>query len=105
MLLRWPISTAITSYCNLSVYCPLNPIPIGVAFGNGDGTFQPTVDIQPDPANFIAVGDFNGAGVIDIAVTAGESASAVVGNGDGSFQSPMTYPVGRNQIDGIALAD
>jgi FG-GAP-like repeat len=43
-------------------------------------------------ANCIAVGDFNGDGKLDLAVTGTNAASVFLGNGDGTFQStPQTF--------------
>jgi len=68
--------------------------------GNGDGTFQPAVPIsvnfgQADVWKMIAA-DFNGDGKLDLAFSGGAWNSAavlvVLGNGDGTFQNPVTYP-------------
>src|SRR5262249_53721626 len=67
---------------------------VTVLLGNGDGTFQ-----QPQEMSFgaipssIAVNDFNGDGVPDLAVanSASDSVSVLLGNGDGSFQPPMYF--------------
>jgi len=79
--------------------------------GNGDGTFQPRVDhdVGQDP-NWVMVGDFNRDGKLDLAVVDGQGnayTSAVLillGNGDGTFQSPVSYPLNTNAASG-ATAD
>jgi len=45
---------------------------------------------------FVAVGDFNGDGVQDLAVANGNSnnVSVLLGNGDGSFQGARNFGVG-----------
>jgi len=46
----------------------------------------------------VLVGDFRGTGKLDLAVTnlAGSSVSVLLGNGDGSFQGAVNYPVSSN---------
>jgi hypothetical protein len=75
-----------------------------VLLGNGDGTFQ-------DPASYsvgvgsstVAVGDFTGNGLTDIAVVSyfydplgDPTVSVLSNNGDGTFQETATYPLGRS---------
>jgi hypothetical protein len=82
-----------------------------VLLGNGDGTFQPAVhfDAGPHPAA-VVVGDLNGDGIPDIvvanagSVTEGHTVRVLLGNGDGTFQSPRTFQVGRNPTS-VALGD
>ena len=89
--------------------------------GNGDGTFGPAkpIDATKYDAAQLAVGDLNGDGKLDLVVmdhsgqTTGSPVNVVLGNGDGTFQSPQTYAVG-DQIQsstptfvpqGVVLAD
>ncbi len=71
---------------------------VSVLLGAGDGTFQPARNypVGPDPLS-VAVGDFNGDGLLDLAVTnniySGQ-VSIFLGKGDGTFAAPMNYPVG-----------
>ncbi len=71
-----------------------------------------------DYASAVAVGDLNGDGKPDLAVanscqaeTGGSNCgtggviSVLVGNGDGTFQSPVTYNSGGTAASSIAIAD
>jgi len=79
--------------------CPLdcNRSPsntVTVLLGNGDGTFLPgtNLTVGNGPAD-VAVGDFNGDGRLDLAVTNlnDNTLSVLLGNGDGTFQAPQTF--------------
>jgi hypothetical protein len=84
---------------------------VSVLLGNGDGTFQPQVlyatqVVQPTfgQSNWesAVVGDFNGDGKPDLAVscdTGCESVSVLLGNGDGTFGPQIDTSVG-----GLSLA-
>ncbi len=91
---------------------------VSILMGNGDGTFQPAVNdvLGPgDPgvpgsgiAGFtnegLVAGDLSGNGIVDLAVDdafAG-GVSILMGNGDGTFRPPVTYPVTNA---GLALGD
>jgi hypothetical protein len=82
-----------------------------VLLGNGDGTFgmsyQTLLGIS---AQSVAVGDFNGDGIADIAVLiendfafAGSLQSLVIllGKGDGTFQAGSPHPIGS--VDGAMV--
>jgi hypothetical protein len=91
------------------------PGTVTVLLGNGDGTFtasagSPTVGFIP---NSIAVGDFNGDGIADLA-TANEAGTATVllGNGDGTFATALSPTAGASpcfltvgDFNGDGLAD
>ena len=74
---------------------------INVMLGNGDGTFQAPITLNIATANFfpeaIAVGDFNGDHLLDVAVWATNSTSGnsevhiFVGNGAGGLTYSKTY--------------
>ena len=74
---------------------------VSVVLGNGDGTFQPPISISVG-LNIVAVaiGDFNGDGIPDLALAdagdygdTGASIDILLGNGNGTFhygESPFT---------------
>lgn len=70
---------------------------IHVLLGNGDGTFQPTVD-STATSDLIAeaVGDFNGDGKLDVAVVDSvlHKVEVFLGNGDGTFTLKTTLTAG-----------
>jgi FG-GAP-like repeat/Cep192 domain 4 len=70
---------------------------VSVLLGNGNGTFQPpaSYDVGSAP-NWVAVGDFNRDGKLDLAVVNQNSfnVSVLLGKGDGTFQAAVEYAVG-----------
>jgi hypothetical protein len=82
---------------------------ISVLLGNGDGTFQPQVTyaVGTGPDALVA-GDFNGDGRLDLAVAnqgalgSPGTVSVLRGNGDGTFQPQVTYPVGISPVAIVA---
>jgi FG-GAP-like repeat/Abnormal spindle-like microcephaly-assoc'd, ASPM-SPD-2-Hydin/HYDIN/CFA65/VesB-like, Ig-like domain len=73
-----------------------------VLLGNGDGTFQPPVSYSSSSPYWVATGDLNGDGKPDLAVayfsysqTPPTVVGVFTGNGDGTFQAPVTYPIGK----------
>jgi hypothetical protein len=80
---------------------------VSVLIGNGDGTFQPSVDYAAgsNPSS-VAVGDFNDDGKLDLVVAnAGSSdISILLGNGDGTFQLPVNYATGTGPSS-VAVGD
>jgi hypothetical protein len=74
---------------------------IDIFLANGDGTFQPAVSYSSGPGSRggIAVADFNGDGLPDLAVADfnyGNPSSDVgilFNNGNGTFQAPVLVPV------------
>ena len=82
---------------------------ISVLLGDGAGGFNSPVTYPVGGAVPVwsAIADFNHDGKPDIAVSLAGSANAIsvlLGNGDGTFQSAINYPVGSSP-QGIALGD
>jgi hypothetical protein len=76
---------------------------IAIYLGNGDGTFTETTKYTGFVGGVgpIAVGDFRGIGVLDLAVAPylSEQVNIYLGNGDGTFQTPVSY----NSESGISI--
>jgi hypothetical protein len=75
---------------------------LSILLGNGDGTFKPKTDYPGGVSPLaIALGDYNGDGRLDIAVTdtlcidsgcpASGAVNVFLGNGDGTFQSSLVF--------------
>lgn len=86
-----------TTEANLAVYR-----------GRGDGRFDAIYSSkQFGLARVVAVGDFNGDGKPDIAISTGYSTtvlSVLINNGDGTFRPPVTSPIPGNPTS-LAVGD
>src|SRR5262249_46964477 len=82
----------------------LSPIngAVSILLGKGDGTFGAVTDyaVGVNPAS-VVVGDFNGDGILDLAVAnrgpdanAPGTVSILLGKGDGTFGPAQTYAAG-----------
>jgi len=74
---------------------------VGVLFGNGDGTLRVGPVISGGGARGIVAADFNGDGNPDFVSTSFDLNPAhvevVLGNGNGTFQAPVSFPTGQYQ--------
>jgi hypothetical protein len=92
---------------------------VGVLLGNGDGTLQTAVAYGSGAfgAASVAVADVNGDGKLDLVVAncSGTASSCIgtvpgdvgvlLGNGNGTFQTAVSYGSGANTPFGVAVAD
>ena len=79
--------------------------------GRGDGTFDPAVStaLTHAPAGLQSA-DVNGDGKLDLValnsfISTENSVTVLLGNGNGTFQSPVNYPTGILQLSDMALGD
>jgi hypothetical protein len=82
----------VTKSFMLTVMTPATCLPVSFAAVR-------TLNADNGPYS-IAVGDFNGDGKQDLAVTnvSSNSVSSLLGNGDGSFRPPMSFAVGNDPV-------
>ena len=85
---------------------------VGVLLGRGDGTFQPVVKYSSGGtiAPSVAVADLNGDGKPDIVVLNAwleeGTVGVLLGNGDRTFQAPVTYGTGQySEPEALAVGD
>ena len=83
------------------------PGHVSVLINNGNRTFAAPVRYPVgESPRAVELGDFNGDGYLDIAVTgsASDIVSVLINNGDGTFRPQRSYPAAHGAHD-IAIAD
>jgi hypothetical protein len=80
---------------------------VTIFLGTGGGLFGAPTIIDPVPgAGSIQAGDFNGDGHLDLlTVNSTNSLSVLFGNGDGTFQQPVTSPRPQGGLGAAVMAD
>ena len=97
-----PAGVAVADYNNDGkldmVTANFDGFSLSILLGNGDGTFQAATNLTTSPSmnrpGPLTAADLNADGKMDLVVpSAGEQLVGVLlGNGNGTFQSPVTYP-------------
>jgi hypothetical protein len=89
---------------------------VTIFLGNGDGSVRFSGEVMVDPnggafPGFLLTADFNNDGKADLAVvdasptsTSNQDVSILLGNGDGTFQTPKLLPVGGARSSLVAAA-
>jgi len=78
---------------------------VNILINNGDGSFQPTKYFAVGASvGSLAVGDFNGDGKLDVAVTTLTGVGVMLGDGTGNLGAPIVTALSLAPI-GLATAD
>jgi hypothetical protein len=101
------LDLAVQTFSFSSTTSQLEPNPLEVLLGNGDGTFQTPITAfsQPGGSSLLAV-DLNRDGKLDLVSAGTKGFQVLLGNGDGTFTSGFSYVTPAvDRLDLIALAD
>jgi hypothetical protein len=105
------LDLAVTNVCDLTqndFMCASENAQISVLLGNGDGSFRYPGTYFPGGAPFmLTVQDVNGDGKPDLVISNvitslafPQNVSAMLGNGDGTFQPAIQYPISGYSVAG-----
>ncbi len=79
---------------------------LDVLLNNGDGTFKETTTTACDEANHIGVGDADGDGKPDVAISCADEVGLYLNNGDGGLAAPAFFEEPSQEYIGVlAIAD
>lgn len=82
---------------------PASPASVSLFLGNGDGTLTIAAAVvvpgaaSQGPANLVAA-DFNRDGKLDLSVSGAGSVAVILGNGNGTFRSPISFPAAAQLV-------
>ena len=71
---------------------------ISLLRNNGSGGFVAAGTFNSGPGVSMVAGDFNNDGKLDVAVGTGSSVGVLLGDGQGGFGAPITFPGGSDKI-------
>ena len=80
------------------------PDSVSIFLGKGDGTFGQPDSFRIGPGGWIVAGDFDGDGLMDVAITSGNNnaVSILLGAGNGTFRSQVDFGTGNGPSSLVA---